>query len=120
MQKKDSQTETQANRRAAVYGLVRSENDELAQRVVVWYTREAGYDVAEYVDKAAPCPGKPSAWGRLLDDIAKGLFYGVTIWQVAEGMLEYCDRYGTRLAVVDDPFALLGVGPVDRRKVRMI
>lgn len=88
--------------KVAVYGVVHSERDSLAQGLAVQWAFGGGYKAIEYVDKATPREGKASAWDRLLEDIAKGLFYGVVMWQESKGMLDYCSQYNTRFALLDN------------------
>lgn len=99
----------------AVYGIVSSQRDGIAQGLAVQWAIRGGYKPIEYVDKAAPREGKASAWDRLLEDIGKGLFYGVVMWQESKGMLDYCSQYNTRFAFLDNVFAMVGHTPVGRK-----
>lgn len=103
----------------AVYGLVRSHRDTIGQGLAVQWAFTGGYKVVEYSDKAMPRPGKPSAWDSLLRDIAKGLFYGVVMWQDSTGMIDYCSQYNTRFVLLDNVFAMAQGVPVGR-KVRLV
>jgi hypothetical protein len=86
----------------AVYGIVRNELDSLAQGLVVHRMQTAGYVVTEYVDEVKPRQGEASEWANFLSDIAKGLYYGVALWQPADGILEYCSRYNTLYVLLDN------------------
>lgn len=105
----------------AVYGVVRplSERDRLAQALAVRWAITGGYKAIEYVDEARPREGKASAWDRLLEDIAKGLFYGVVMWQESKGMLDYCSQYDTGFVFLDNVFGSLQGMPSMGRKVRL-
>jgi len=91
----------------AVYSIVRSKGDKVAHTLLVRFCLDSGYKPIQYIDKAIPVRGKASAWDRLMGDIAKGLFYGVMLGCGVEGLLDYCEYYNTRLAVVDNPSALM-------------
>jgi hypothetical protein len=112
------QTNKDTRPKVAVYGLVRSERDSLGQILAVQWAITGGYKAVEYVDKATPCPGKPSAWDSLLQDIAKGAFYGVVMWQDSTGMIDYCSQHNTGFLFLDNVFGSLQGAPTGR-KVRL-
>ena len=90
-------------RKAALYSVVRSDRDALAVTLMGYLCASYGWDHATYIDAKVSRSGSVSTWNwdRLLDDIAKGLYDIVLLWQEVPGLEDYCNRYNTRLELVD-------------------
>lgn len=71
----------------------------------------------EYVDRRFPKDDDNSAWARLLSDISQHKYYAVVMAWHSDGLLEYCEQYGTHLAEIN-PFAMVGNVPMGK-KVRL-
>lgn len=89
--------------KAAVYSTLHSQRDTRAVMLLHTFCVLNGLRCIFYVDKKLPKEGLPSAWQRLLDDIAKGTYDVVITWLEAPGMADYCKQYDTQFEQVD-PF----------------
>jgi hypothetical protein len=93
--------------RVGVYGIVRSEQDSLAQSLAVGFAFDNGWYPIEYVDKVMPRDNEPNAWSRLMGDISSGQLYGVIVRWHIKGLLDYCEQHNTKLCVLDRPLNLM-------------
>lgn len=93
--------------RVGVYSIVRKRRDNVAHNLALAFCFDNGWSPVEYVDKAFPREGRPSAWSRLLDDIARGRLYGAVIRWDVKGLFDYCEANNTKLCILDRPFDLL-------------
>jgi len=93
--------------RVAVYGIIRKRKDSLAHNLAVAFCYENGWLPIEYVDRAFPREGEDNEWARLMEDVEKGLLYGVIVrWEI-KGLFDYCEAHNTKLCILDKPFELL-------------
>lgn len=88
-----------AVRKAALYGVVRTQYEQLCLVLARAFCLECDWDWCEYVDIISPQGREGSEWRRLLADVAKGDYYVVVTWQNARGMDDYCHRYGAQWAL---------------------
>lgn len=110
--------DAQDRRAVAMYGLVRSERDHLCQALTRVFCAGCGWECVEYHDDSDTRWLKDSAWGRMLADVAAGKYRAVVVWVEVEGLVAYCERYGTGVLVVD-PLATASSSLGGYRKVRI-
>lgn len=94
--------------RVALYCLERSKRDSLAHLLMFKWCMDSGLTTTEYIDKRMPQQGHYSEWYHMLNDVARGLYSMLVIWdeQHSESLDKYCEGYNTKVEVLL-PFAYL-------------